>query len=132
MSKSRIVIASIVIVTGLLTSTSKAIGNVAHTSYFTFSGRIALPGVSLPAGTYVFEVVNPTANAIVRVSSRDGRKTYVTAFTRTIDRSPGQPADLQLVLNEVPAGTRPSVRAWFPLGERSGHEFIYPSPDAKR
>jgi hypothetical protein len=125
-------VASVVLVAGLLTGASTARGNAPHTTYFTFSAPFALPGISLPGGTYMFEVVSPSSNTLVRVTSRDGRHVYLTTYTRTVDRPSRQRADLQLLFNEVPAGTTPSVRAWYPLGDPIGHEFIYPSPETNR
>jgi hypothetical protein len=133
MLKSRfVIVASVVVVAGLLAAASTARGNAAHTTYVTFSAPFALPGVSLPGGAYMFEVVSPSSNSLVRVTSRDGRHTYLTAFTRTVNRPSGLRPDLQLLFNEVPAGTTPSVRVWYPLGERIGHEFIYPSSGTHR
>ena len=34
-------------------------------TYFTFSGPVQLPGVTLPAGTYEFRLVNPETSARV-------------------------------------------------------------------
>src|SRR5262245_57470357 len=63
--------------------------------YITFSGPVALPGVELQAGTYAFELATPTNDStLVRVSSKDHRIVYLTAFTLRIDRPrtlrPGQ------------------------------------------
>ena len=74
----------------------------------------------------MFEVVSPSSNTLVRVTSRDGSRVYLTAYTRTVGRPSRQRADLQLLFNEVPPGTTPSVRVWYPLGDAVGHEFIYP------
>jgi hypothetical protein len=132
MLKSRLVIvASAVVVASLLAAASTARGNAPHTTYLTFSAPFALPGMSLPRGTYMFEVVSPSSNALVRVTSRDGRHTYLTAFTRTVDR-PSAQRDNTVLFNEVPTGTTPSVRAWYPLGERIGHEFIYLPSETNR
>jgi hypothetical protein len=43
--------------------------SAAQTTYLTFSGPVALPGATLGAGTYVFEVANPsTSGDVIRVS----------------------------------------------------------------
>src|SRR4029077_3138836 len=106
MLKSRLfIVASAVVVAGLLAAASTARGNAPHTTYFTFSAPIALPGVSLPGGTYMFEVVSPSSNTLVRVTNRDGSHVYLLAYTRTVDRPSGQQASLQLLFNEVPPGT---------------------------
>lgn len=96
-----------------------------HTTYLTFSGAVALPGVQLNAGTYIFEVANPeTSGNVVRVSSRDRSKIYLLAFTDFIDRPAGLRADQFVSLGEAPRGMAPPVKAWFPPGG-SGRQFIY-------
>ena len=80
MLKSRFaVVAFVVVVAGLLAAASTARGNAPHTTYFTFSAPFALPGVSLPGGTYMFEVVSPSSNTLVRVVRASTRKCSVTA-----------------------------------------------------
>jgi len=85
---------------------------------------VALPGVTLPAGTYRFEVPVTGASDLVSVSSRDGRKVYLTQFTRIIDRPRGG-ENVTVMLGEHAPGTAPQVRAWFPIGGDSGRQFIY-------
>lgn len=108
-----------------VSASSHAWSNPLHRDYITFSGTVSLPGVTLPAGTYRFEVPDVAmSNGIVSVSSRDGRKVYLTQFTRSIDR-PKDGDSLNVMLGEAAPGTAPQVKAWFPIGERSGRQFIY-------
>jgi len=106
---------------------SIAAGNVdTHTNYITFSGRVALPGVELAAGTYIFETpTNAMSNAVVRVSSQDRRKVYLTAFTRQVERPRNDKGKLLVTIGEAAPGSVPSVSTWFPIGESVGHQFIY-------
>ena len=125
MLKSNVVLVSCVaIVTGLLVARA-ASGSLPHTNYLTFTAPFALPGVSLPAGTYVFDVVATGSNNVVRVTSRDGLRTYLTTFTVNVQRPKGLPVNRQIVFNEVPAGTTPPVKAWYPVGQTIGHQFVY-------
>jgi hypothetical protein len=125
MLKSNVVLVSCVaIVTGLLVARA-ASGSIPHTNYLTFTAPFALPGVSLPAGTYVFDVVATGSNNVVRVTSRDGLRTYLTTFTVNVQRPKGLPVNRQIVFNEVPAGTTPPVKAWYPVGQTIGHQFVY-------
>ena len=128
MLKSRFVLVSCVAAAlGLATAASVARANAPHTMYLTFSAPFALPGVALPAGTYIFEVVAPGSTDVVQVRSRDRAQVYLTAFTRRVNRPAGLRADRQVVFNEVPSGTTPPIKAWFPIGEDVGHEFLYPA-----
>lgn len=101
--------------------------SAARTNYLTFSGPVALPGVQLQAGTYIFERATPDSHAnVVRVLSRDRMHVYLLAFTRQvarpIDWRPGQ----AIALGEPARGVPPPVRVWYPIDELIGHEFIYP------
>ena len=102
-------------------------GTESHEMYLTFSAPFALPGVSLPAGTYVFELMdNPGALKVVRVTSRDRMRVYLTALTLPILRPVGLPKDRLISFAEVETGRTPVVKAWYPQDDPVGHEFIYP------
>ena len=113
------------LVAALLAAASIAKGDVLlRKDYLTFSAPFALPGVALPAGSYVFEVIDPSQQ-IVQVRSRKGSHVYLTAFTRAVRRPKGLGANRQIVFEEVPAGVTTPVKAWYPNGDAAGHEFIY-------
>jgi hypothetical protein len=105
-----------------------AAGTLAErTTYLTFSRSVRLPGVTLRAGTYVFELADPmNAPGVVRVASRDRRTAYFLGFTHAAERPRGLRLDASVSLGESAAGVAPPITAWFPIGERSGHQFIYP------
>jgi hypothetical protein len=109
----------------LATSSTWASFNMNRTTHFTFSGAVRLPGVTLPAGTYTFEVV-PTSSGsdIVRVMARD-RSTVYLHFTRTVYRPSARTLNATVTLGETPAGIPPPVKAWYPESETRGREFIY-------
>ena len=87
---------------------------------------VALPGVALAAGTYVFELPDPTgATAIVRVSSLDRRKVYLTTFTRIVERPAGQTAEQPISFGDAPANAPQPITVWWPSREPTGREFIY-------
>jgi hypothetical protein len=90
----------------------------------TFSGAVSLPGVILPAGTYVFEVVSSSGD-VVRVSSKRGRH-YFMGFTQRIERPLGRRDVPLATFGESPAGMPPTIAAWYPIGSSLGHRFIYP------
>jgi hypothetical protein len=80
----------------------------------------------LAAGTYIFETpTNSMSNSIVRVSSQDRRKVFLTAYTRQVERPKNDKGKLLVTLGEAAPGSAPPVSAWFPIGESVGHEFIY-------
>jgi hypothetical protein len=90
--------------------------------YLTFSAPIAIPGVSLAAGTYLF--TKPAAN-ILRVSSRDRRLAY--AMVHTTPRVRGAVSDRHEILFGEPLadGAPQRIVAWFLPGETMGYELMY-------
>src|SRR5678816_358546 len=73
-------------------------------TYLTFNQRVALPGVTLEKGTYVFERIG-TGEDVVRVTSRDGHHVYLAALTSEVERPAGLPWTTQVVFTESAAGT---------------------------
>jgi hypothetical protein len=96
----------------------------------TFSKPIRLPGVTLPAGTYLFEhPVIAIDRHIVRVWSSDRNTVYATLLTIPNDRiTPAK--ETVVTFMETPADTVDHVMAWFYPGERFGDEFIYSRAEA--
>jgi hypothetical protein len=92
-------------------------------TYLTFSAPVELPGVALPAGTYMFRHLEDNQR-LVQVLSQDGQTVYGTFFT--IPESRATTADQPLVtFEERPVGAPDAVKAWFYPGHMIGDEFIY-------
>jgi len=110
----------------VVVASTNARGDSDHTNYLSFSRAVSLPGVELAAGTYVFETpTSAMSNSIVRVSSRDRRKVFLTAYTRQVERAKNDRGKVLVTLGEATPGAAPPVSAWFPIGESVGHQFIY-------
>ena len=93
--------------------------------YLTFTKPVALPGVTLASGTYIFEMPSPdSSNDIVRVTSRDRKIVYLTAFTRAVDRPAGMPLTQFVSLREVAPKEPMPISVWWSEA-RSGRQFIY-------
>jgi hypothetical protein len=99
-------------------------------SLLTFSAPVDVPGITLPAGTYRFELADPTSGRrVVKVASKDGTKTY--GMFISIPNQRMTPADKPVVMfKETAAGAPPAVQAWFYPGETFGYEFAYPHGQA--
>ena len=100
-------------------------GSALHTNRLTFSGPVRLPGVTLTAGTYLFERVVPTNPDIIVVRSGDGARVYFMAVTRRSERSAGLDRDRLVTFGEAARGEVQPIAAWYPSGERMGHAFVY-------
>jgi len=101
-------------------------------TYFTFSAPVALPGVTLPAGRYIFRIVDTTTTRkVIQVLSDDQKKPY--AMMNTITDTRRDPAkDATVSFYETPRGTAAAVKTWWYPGERDGYQFIYPRTQAKQ
>jgi len=98
--------------------------NSDNTNFLTFSTPIGLPGVTLPAGTYLFRTPSDLDPNIVQVLNRFGTKSYYMGVTRPVQR-PRPGTALLVTVGEAAAGQARPIQAWFPIGERDGHSFIY-------
>ena len=78
---------------------------------FTFSEPVELPGVTLPAGTYVFKVLDSMSDRnIVQVFDKDETHLYATFLTIPDYRR--QPSDKPIVrFSETAAGGPPAIKA---------------------
>jgi hypothetical protein len=96
----------------------------------TFSGPVELPGVVLPAGTYVFKLADSSSDRnIVQVFNKDESQIYATILAVPDYRlkPTGKPV---ITFEERAKGTPEAVKAWFYPGDHYGEEFVYPKPRA--
>jgi hypothetical protein len=102
----------------------------------TFSGPVEIPGVHLkgwgvlPAGTYVFKILDSSSNRhIVQIFSEDEKTVYATILA--IPNYRLQATDKTVItFRERPAGQPEALRAWFYPGRNWGEEFVYPKAKA--
>jgi hypothetical protein len=94
--------------------------------YLTFRAPVALPGVTLGAGSYAFEVANPDAGDVVRVRNRATNRVAFVGFTFRVQRPAGAGKRTgQVVLGEGRRGEAAPILAWYPVDEDLGYQFIY-------
>jgi hypothetical protein len=96
-----------------------------HENRLTFSKPVSLPGVTLPAGSYTFDVASPTALDVVVVRSADGRKTLYMGFTQTVTRPRNMSKDAPIAFGEAPANAARPISTWYEIGNSTGHQFLY-------
>ena len=101
-------------------------------TFFTFSGKVEMPGVALPAGKYEFRIINPdTSRNVIQVRSGDGKKNFGLFMTHSAQRvTAADEAEVRFL--EASAGAPPAIKTWWYPGERTGYEFVYPKPQARR
>lgn len=94
-------------------------------TYFTFNQPVALPGVTLPAGTYMFRLADDTTSRkVIQVANKEGTESFAMLHTMPVYR-PDVPRDPEIRFMETAAGAPVAVRAWWKDGERTGYGFIY-------
>lgn len=96
---------------------------------FTFSGPVTLPGVTLPAGTYLFRVPTPNRN-IIQVLNADGTRIYgtffaIAAYSRVVPQKP------EVRFMETSSSMPHAIRTWWYPADSTGFEFIYPKDQAR-
>lgn len=109
----------------LLLATLQA-GEFNQKTVVTFSAPAEVPGQSLPAGTYVFKLIDSsTENNVVQVFDESERHLFAT-FLTVPDRHL-KPADKTIIFfEERPSDTPEAVRALFCRGEQYARVFVYP------
>ena len=119
---SLIIAAAAVVVTAAFAVTSHA--GTANTNTLTFSRDVALPGVVLPAGSYVFDIANPDSSRDVVIVRQNGRVRFM-GITLPAERPARMPLNEPVTLREARPDTPAPIDTWFPLGSSRGHQFIY-------
>jgi len=97
----------------------------------TFSAPIELPGIVLPAGTYVFKLLDSPSNRhIVQVFNEEENHIYATILAIPDYRlTPSEKTVMTFA--ERPIDTPQAMRAWFYPGDNFGQEFVYPKARAR-
>ena len=92
----------------------------------TTNAPIEVPGKVLPPGTYVFKLLDSTANRnIVQIFDKDEKQLYATILA--IPNYRQEPSDKPLIqLDERPSNSPEAIKAWFYPGDQYGQEFVYP------
>lgn len=96
----------------------------------TFSGPVQVPGTVLPAGKYVFKLLDSQSNRnIVQIFNED--ETHLMATLMAITDYRMQTPDKTIIsFDERPSGQPEALRAWFYPGDNFGVEFVYPKQRA--
>jgi hypothetical protein len=97
----------------------------------TFSQPVQIPGKVLPAGTYLFKLVNSDSDLnIVQIFNADRTVLYATLQTIPTDRP--EPAGHTVVaFAEQGTGQPDALLKWFYPGRDTGNEFVYPQHQEK-
>ena len=91
-----------------------------------FGRSVALPGVTLAPGSYVFEIVNGAGYLdVVRVRNGRTNEPEFTGFTNRVPR-PARLRGLSAVtVGEARPGAPAMIEVWYPADGSDGRQFIY-------
>ena len=101
-----------------------------YQTFFTFSGPVTLPGVTLPAGRYLFRLADATTSRrVINVLTADGRDSLamLTSIPSRLSKAPSEP---EVRFMETSADVPPPIKTWWYPGNSTGYEFIYPREQA--
>jgi len=116
------------------TSVSAQDSNVDQRTYLTFSGPVQMPGVTLPAGKYVFKLAPTALHNVMQVF--DGEEKHIIGqwffvpverTTEEQSKADGKPV---VMFREMPEGVTPAVHYFYYPTDLRGKEFIYPKDQA--
>ncbi|HKB09075.1 MAG TPA: hypothetical protein VKD69_00425 [Vicinamibacterales bacterium] len=100
--------------------------NASRLTYLTFSRPVALPGVSLTAGTYAFELADSTGAAnVVVVRNRARTQVHFLGFTNRVARPRSMREVSAVTFGEAAKGEPTPIDVWYPPDMSDGLQFIY-------
>jgi hypothetical protein len=96
----------------------------------TFSGPVEVPGKVLPAGTYVFKLLDSSANRqVVQIFDKDENQLYATVLALP-DYRQNATGKTVIHFEETPAGQPDAIKSWYYPGDVYGVQFVYPHGEA--
>jgi hypothetical protein len=92
----------------------------------TFGESVEIPGQVLPAGTYVFKLLNSTSDRhIVQIWNAEENQLLATILAIPNLRL-DSPDSAIFEFDERPSDSPMALHSWFYPGDRTGQEFVYP------
>lgn len=97
-----------------------------------FNEPVEIPGQVLPAGTYVFKLMDSQSDRnIVQIFNKAENHVYATILAIPDYRL--KPTGKTVITFEERAADSPqAIKAWFYPGDNYGQEFVYPKPRAEQ
>jgi LPXTG-motif cell wall-anchored protein len=130
-TRSRFTCVGALLVAAALVAATATAQVVDKRTTFTFNGPVAVPGVTLPAGSYLFRLANPESSQhVVQVLSADGGTPYAMFFALQAYRNkPAEEPEVRFM--ETAADMPHAIRTWWYPGQTTGYEFMYPREQAR-
>jgi hypothetical protein len=109
-------------------------GSTNKTTHLTFSHPVEVPGVTLPAGTYIFRLQGSVSGSWNRVSitNQADDKTFANVLTVHDYRHETAPHTVVTFGEKGNCTEATPIKAWFYPNEQYGYRFVYPKEQAAR
>jgi hypothetical protein len=126
MLKTFLVVACSLAVVWLVTTPTASADDWDKATRITLNQPIEIPGLVLPAGTYIVKIVDLAAERhVVRFTSEDGTKVFATLIG--IPNFRLEPTEESaFIFREAEVAQPKALHAWFYPGHQYGIEFAYP------
>lgn len=119
-----------IIALALWVISSAAGGDYNEKTIVTFAAPVEIPGQSLPAGTYIFKLIDSsTENRVVQVFDQTERHLFAS-FLTVPDHHLTPAAKTVVMFEERPSDTPEAIRAIFCKGDSYARQFVYPHTEA--
>src|SRR5438445_3300564 len=116
------------------TTASEQDSNINQRTFLTFSGPVQMPGVTLPAGKYVFRLADTALHNVMQVFDGDEKRIIGQWFfipkNRTTEEASAANGKPVVMFKELPEGFTPAIQYYFYPTDLTGKEFIYPKEQA--
>jgi len=116
------------------TSASAQDSNINQRTFLTFSGPVQMPGVTLPAGKYVFRFADTALHNVMQVFDGDEKhiigQWFFVPKNRTTEEANAANGKPVVMFREMPEGMTPAIQYYFYPTDLTGKEFIYPKDQA--
>ena len=108
--------------------------NINQRTYLTFSGPVQMPGVTLPAGKYVFRLADTSLHNVMQVFDGEEKgiigQWFFIPKNRTTEEANAANGKPVVTFMEMPEGVTPAVKYYFYPTDLTGKEFVYPKDQA--
>ncbi|MGB6596726.1 MAG: hypothetical protein WA621_13390 [Candidatus Acidiferrum sp.] len=122
--RTALLFVSAVVFSAICVSRAKA-DNWNEKTLVTFNDSVEIPGQTLPAGSYVFQLANSSANrAIVEIWNADQTQLIATLITIP-DYRAETPNKTIFDFDERPGDSPMAIDTWYFPGKNFGLRFIY-------
>ena len=126
----RIGLCSVLLTAGVAAGSARAQEAVDRTT-LKFSTPIMVPGMTLPPGTYTFQLARTQGTRnVVQIWNEDRTKLFTTAMAISAARQDPK-GDVVVTIQRTDPKAAPALKSWFYPGDLRGHEFIFPEKQAR-